>query len=295
MENTSAVMTLSKTGNFEEMAELSGINSDMKSAPKGNTTQLPRLRIYNKPIMGEEIIKGKKKKVELVESGSYRLYIPDRGNFYASEAILRVYMNRFMYKRYISHENTYCKTVMANDLNNDLKDNMGTLNCGKPAGFVKDFAALPEDTRNFYKEIKRTRVMLGTVTLIDPIDIDGFPSEVKDTPCIWEVDNRDAYKTMGTVFSTIGKEKLLPVQVNIKLATEQTSTSSGVTYSLPIADPILSSVINISEDDKEIFVSLKAWLDNYNTYIVKSWEKLRKEDEVLGANVVSEFMDIELE
>ena len=36
---------------------------------------------------------------------------------------------------------------MADNLNIDLKDNMGGFNCGKPTGFVKDYQALPVKTK----------------------------------------------------------------------------------------------------------------------------------------------------
>ena len=48
-----------------------------------------------------------------------------------------------MYKRFVKgNDNTpnrYIKTVMADNLNIDLKDNDGGFNCGKPAGYIQDF------------------------------------------------------------------------------------------------------------------------------------------------------------
>ena len=74
---------------------------------------------------------------------------------------------RFMYKKFIKgNDNTanrYVKTVMANDLNSDMKDNDGGFNCGKPAGFIKDWAALPDSMKDLIKSIKRVRAIFGTV------------------------------------------------------------------------------------------------------------------------------------
>ena len=43
--------------------------------------------------------------------------------------------------------NRYVKTVMADTLNMDLKDNDGGFNCGKPAGWIEDFKSLPDATK----------------------------------------------------------------------------------------------------------------------------------------------------
>jgi hypothetical protein len=86
-------------------------------------------------------------------------------------------MQRFMYKRFIKNNNakagepmgTYHKTVMADSLNIDLKDNQGTFNCGKPAGYVKDFKSLPVAQQDLLKQIKRVRVIFGLITLENTI------------------------------------------------------------------------------------------------------------------------------
>ena len=74
-------------------------------------------------------------------------------------------MQRFMYKRFVmasaNAPNRYVKTVMADNLNIDLKDNDGGFNCGKPAGYIQDFKSLPEKTQDLIKQIKRVRVVLA--------------------------------------------------------------------------------------------------------------------------------------
>ena len=76
-----------------------------------------------------------------------------------------------MYKRFIKGSgdkpNRYVKTVMADNLNIDLKDNDGGFNCGKPAGYIQDFKSLPEKTQELIKQIKRVRVLFGIVELHD--------------------------------------------------------------------------------------------------------------------------------
>ena len=131
-----------------------------------------------------------------------------------------------MYKRFIKGSgdkpNRYVKTVMADNLNIDLKDNDGGFNCGKPAGYIQDFKSLPEKTQELIKQIKRVRVMLGTVELHDAVDENGKAVDVADTPFIWEIENRDAFKDVGTVFNKLSKMKRLPVQHSITGNTEGT-------------------------------------------------------------------------
>ena len=55
---------------------------------------------------------------------------------------------------------------MADDAkSSDLKDNDGGFNCGKPAGYIKDFKHCLEDAQELLKSIKRVRVVLGTVEM----------------------------------------------------------------------------------------------------------------------------------
>ena len=129
------------TGNFNAMAEAMGMNVDTQQKSQAST--LARLRINHSPILGSEAIK--------VKAGTYKLEIPDGPTYYAESAIVRPFLQRFMYKKFImgtpGNPNRYVKTVMADTLNMDLKDNDGGFNCGKPAGWIEDYASLPEATK----------------------------------------------------------------------------------------------------------------------------------------------------
>jgi len=207
--------------NFTDMAKLMGMSADTEQAPKVST--LARLRISHTPIMGESEVNGKKVKMEVVEGGTYKLEIPDGPTYYASKATIRPYVQRFMYKRFVMGNdktpNRYIKTVMADNLNIDLKDNDGGFNCGKPAGYIQDFKALPEKTQDLIRQIKRVRAVFGTVELVDPVDASGNPVEVAEMPFIYEVENRDAFKTIGGVFTKLGKMRRLPPMHYVTLTT----------------------------------------------------------------------------
>jgi len=138
------------TNNYAAMAKAMGIAGD-DASDKKKTNTLPRLRINHAALMGETDMNGKSVKLEVVNGGTYRLDKPDVATYYGASATIRPFMQRFMYKRFVKNmsakagepQGSYHKTVMADSLNIDLKDNQGSFNCGKPAGYVKDFKSLP--------------------------------------------------------------------------------------------------------------------------------------------------------
>jgi len=225
----------------------------------------------------------------------YRLQLPDDTYIYAESVKLRVFVQRFMYKRYDSNNNMYIKTLMAEDLKGDLKDNTGLLNCGKPAGYIKDFQALPEDTKALIKQIKRVRVILGEVELVNPVDGEGNEkTDMEVQPFIWEIDNRDAFKTMGEPFTQMAKQRRLPVQHWVACGSEERSIPTGAKFYLPVPNVDLTTSIDLTDADQNKFSDFIEWINNYNEYIVSAWnekrtEKIEAEDESL----VEDFIDID--
>ena len=289
---TTEIATLN-TANFAEMAQAMGMGADMNSGPSKSST-LPRLRIWNQPVMGQVEVKGKLKNMEVVPAGMYRLQLPDETFIYAESVEIRVFVQRFMYKRYNSDEKSYVKTIMAEDLTGDLKDNTGKFNCGKPAGYIEDFQSLPDDTKALIKQIKRVRVLLGEVKLINPVDSEGNEVSADVSPFIWEIDNRDAFKTMGAPFNVMGRQKRLPVQHWIKCGSEERSLPTGASFFLPTQELDLSNNVELQEADQQRFSDFIEWIGNYNQYIVNAYNEtnvaqVSKED----ADLVDEFMNID--
>ncbi len=287
------------TSNFNAMAEAMGMNTDTQQKSQAST--LARLRINHSPIMGEETINGKKVKVEVVSGGTYKLEIPDGPTYYATSATIRPYLQRFMYKRFVKGSDTtpnrYIKTLMANDLNSDMKDNDGGFNCGKPAGYIQDFKALPEKTQELIRQIKRVRVVLGIVELTNPKDAEGNPVDIAATPFIWEVENRDAFKTVGGVFTQLAKMKRLPVQHSVTLNTEERKLPNGNSFYLPVTSLDVTNVIELTQDDQEKFGEFMSWVQNYNEYIINAYaEKASsKNDEDLDELNIDDVVDVEFE
>jgi len=280
--------------NFTDMAKLMGMSADTEQAPKVST--LARLRINHSAIMGESEVNGKKVKMEVVEGGTYKLEIPDGPTYYASKAVVRPYVQRFMYKRFVMGNdktpNRYIKTVMADNLNIDLKDNDGGFNCGKPAGYIQDFKALPEKTQDLIRQIKRVRAVFGTVELVDPVDASGNPVEVAEMPFIYEVENRDAFKTIGGVFTKLGKMRRLPPMHYVTLTTSEQSLPNGNSFYLPEVKLDLQKTLDLDDDAQETLGNFLAWISNYNDYITNSWDENAHKHEDVDTATVDDFIDI---
>lgn len=290
------VATLDTT-NYAAMAKAMGMSIDAGAKEKSST--LARLRIHHTAIMGEEEIKGKKVKVEVVGAGTYKLDIPDGPTYYAESAIIRPYIQRFMYKRFIMGNdktpNRYIKTVMADNLNVDLKDNEGGFNCGKPAGYIADFKALPEKTQELIRQIKRVRVMFGTIQLTNAVDEKGNSVSVDETPFIWEIENKDAYKSVGELFNKLGKMRRLPVQHTIMAGTSERKLPNGNAFYLPEAQLDLTKTLELDNEAQENLGNFLGWVSNYNQYIVNAWDEKVHTKEDVDVETVEDFVDIDME
>jgi len=284
--------------NYAAMAKAMGIANEGKG--KSKSSSLARLRINHSPVMGAAEVNGKSVNVEVIEGGTYKLEVPDGPTYYASSVKVRPYVQRYMYKRFVmggaNSSNRYIKTIMHDDLNVDLKDNDGGFNCGKPAGYIQDFKALPEKTQDLIKQIKRVRVVLGTVEMTNPVNEKGESIELDATPFIWEIDNRDAFKIVGDVFVKLAKMSRLPVMHNFVANTEERKMPNGNSFFIPVVSLNIHDVVNVTPDDNNMFTDFLAWVDNYNSYISNAWaENANAKLEDGDAEVLDDLVDIEVD
>ena len=284
--------------NYAAMAKAMGIANEGKG--KRKSSSLARLRINHSPVMGTAEVNGKSVNVEVIQGGTYKLEVPDGPTYYASSVKVRPYVQRYMYKRFVmggaNSSNRYIKTIMHDDLNVDLKDNDGGFNCGKPAGYIQDFKALPEKTQDLIKQIKRVRVVLGTVEMTNPVNEKGEAIELDATPFIWEIDNRDAFKIVGDVFVKLAKMSRLPVMHNFVANTEERKMPNGNSFFIPVVSLNIHDVINVTPDDNNMFTDFLAWVDNYNSYISNAWaENANAKLEDGDAEVLDDLVDIEVD
>ena len=115
------------------------------------------------------------------------------------------------------------------------------------------------------------------------------------TPFIWEVENRDAFKTMGEVFNKLNKMKRLPVQHYVKASTEERKLPNGGSFYLPVADLDLSETLDMDNDTQENLANFLAWVSNYNEYIMGSWNEKMQQHQSVDTETVEEFIDISTE
>jgi len=293
-------LTTIDTNNFAAMAKAMGI-ADVGTTQKKQSSTLARLRISHSPIMGEAEVNGKRVNMEVVSGGSYRVEIPDGPTYYATSVELRPYVQRYMYKKFLKGSgdtpNRYVKTVMADNLNIDLKDNDGGFNCGKPAGYIADWKSLPEKTQELIRQIKRVRVVLGTLNLVGAVDASGNEAEApRDIPFIWEIENRDAFKTVGMLFTKLAKQKRMPIQHTMVANTEERKLPNGNSFYLPVVSIDMTKSLDITGEEQDSFADFMTWIENYNDYIINAYaEKSSRYNDEDDELIVDGVVDIELD
>ena len=288
-----------------EMAKIMGVADDDDSS-ETKTSTLARIKIIHAPIMGMKIIDGEETETVVVKGGSYSIQMPDDKIVYGSKLTLRPFMQRYMYKKYVQGTDAdnpgyFVKTLMADSLNQDLKDTHGGYNCGKPAGYIKDFKALSEDMQKLIRTIKRVRVIFGLAELTNPVDEHGkkVTDLMANTPVIFEVDNRTSFKTSGEPFASLAKRKHLPIQHLIDFTTEVQELQTGGKY-YTILTKLQSATLNVEKEDAETLQSFLDWITNYNNYVTTSFDEKRgnsvseEEAEIIDQIVGNDLPEIEV-
>ena len=297
-------VTTIDTNNYAQMAKAMGIAGETGTGDTSKANPLPRMRLHHNNIMGMKKVGDESIEAVVVKGGSYKLERPDLPVLYAPTVQIRPFIQRFMYKRFVKNMSAksgepmgiYHKTLMADNLNNDLKDNQGSFNCGKPSGYIKDFKALPVATQEVIKQIKRVRVIFGIIDMPNAVDEKGEKVSVDVTPFIWEIDNRDAFKTLGEPFTKFSQTKRLPVQHYINLTSEERALPSGAKFYLPNYSLDLQKTVKVTDEDQNTFINFMAWIDNYNSYIFNEWEmKAKAPVSQADKDIVDDFIDVEVE
>jgi len=293
------LVTLSDNSNFQQLAAAMGMSADVKKE-KAKANTLARLKIDHSGLMGEEEIKGKMKKVQVVDAGQFCLSVPHgdtETKYYCAEPVIRLFNQRFMYRRYVKQgeKGRFVKSVMATDLKNDLRDNDGGFNCGKPSGWIEDYKSLPKEMQDLIKSVKRVRVLFGLVCMENVVNHLGASVDGIDAvPFIWEVDNKDAFKEMGAPIAQMLKQNRLLPQHNIKLTTSENPLPNGNSFWTPNAALDLSTTLPLADSDQQIFADFNDWIDGYNEYILKAYNEAAKEKQDAEFDeVVEEFVEVE--
>jgi hypothetical protein len=163
------------------------------------------------------------------------------------------------------------KTVLSIDLKGDLKDNTGGFNIGRPSGYVEDWENLPQATKELMRQVKRTKVVFGTVTLADAVDESGATLDdiVTDVPFILDVKNRDSIKALDGAVKAIQRKNALPIQYTLDLSADQHTLPTGNTYSSMIVG--VGDKIDIAESDNDVLRGFFDWITWSNGYVLDQW------------------------
>jgi len=181
------------------------------------SSSLARLTQIHSGIMGSMDVGGKSIKTEVIPSGAYKLDLGEGKVAYSINPQIRVFAMRQQWTRWDSDTSQMQKTVLSIDLKGDLKDNTGGFNIGRPTGYVQDWEALPQSTKELMRQVKRTKVVFGTVNLTDPVDAEGNAlSDVgNDIPFILDIKNRDSIKALDAAIKTVQRLNALPIQYHL--------------------------------------------------------------------------------
>ena len=214
------------------MAELMGVASPSSGGGK-TSRMIDRLSQVHSPIMGEVEFNGKKMKTEVVPTGAFKMQNGE-DVVYSTSATVRIFMVRQQWQRWNGESGEMEKTVMSNSLSGDLQDSVGGFNLGRPSGFIEDFNALPQATKELMRTVKRVKVYMGELTLDNPVNAIGEPANVgsnfTNIPFILDCKNRDSIKAIDDAIAAITKGNQLPIHATIKLTGVEGSIPTGATF-----------------------------------------------------------------
>ena len=281
-------LTTIDANNYAAMAEMMGTAYDTQEKKSG----ISRLRIVKQAIMGDAEVNGKTIKAELVSAGSMALDNGEKQSVFADSVVIRPFLQRFMYQRYDNDKGVNQKTVMANTLDIDLKDNFGTFNCGKPSGYIKDFGALSEDMKTLIRTIKRTRVLYGTVSM-SGVTKEGDAMDIEDLPFVWDVDTKEGYKNIGTAISQLGRKQRLLMSHPWIVTTAKRDLQTGYSYFVPIVDWDESTVFEIDNDDKQLLTEFMQNVEGHNKWVMDEWDKSYQDDTPVSEEA-DDFITVEV-
>jgi len=242
--------------------------AQLMGSPKQETQQrsaLARVNVLSSAIKGEVELGGKKIKTDVVPVGSYKITLGD-DVFYAESIEVRLMSDRQQWQRWNASTNEMEKSVMAHDVRGDLKDSVGGYNLGRPSGYVEDFNALPEATKEVIRSVKRVKVFMGTLTVKSPIDDTGSPvnGEYVDMPFIMDVKNRDSLKNIEASEKAVVRKAVKLYMANIILTGGEASIPTGATYGYTLS--AVGSLVQPSDEDDDYMRKIASDFNEYIQY-----------------------------
>ena len=272
----------------KSMAELMGF-APAKTSNADLLPSISRLGMIHQPIMGEVDLNGKMIKTEVVPVGAFTLKTGD-DIVYSNGATVRVFAQRNQWQRWNSETEEMEKSVMSNSLNGDLKDSIGGFNLGRPSGYIEDFNALPDATKQLMRSVKRVVVYYGTVTLDSPMNEKGEPvNALGNVPFVMHVKNRDSLKSINGVMSNFKKKNMLPIMSTINLEGVEDSIPTGAKFGKIQANT--GDSVELASDDNDTLKDFLELIEFSNGKILDLHHERAKGHSDEDADLVGEILN----
>lgn len=271
------------------MAALMGVSAENKQS----ASSLARINVVSTALKGEMELAGKKIKTDVVPVGAYKITQGD-DVFYSEQISIRVFAQRQQWQRWNASTNEMEKSVMTTSLNGDLQDSVGGFNLGRPSGYVEDWNALPEATKDLMRTVKRVKIFMGLLTVKDPIDERGEPisKEYVDLPFVMDVKNRDSLKNLDGALKTVQRANLLPIMSTLELAGQEGSIPTGATFGYITAKA--GYKVELSEADNQTLKDFLSFIEYGNGKILDLYnERSDKGMSAADAELVGSIVDVD--
>lgn len=285
-------LTATTEMNPAALAELMGV----KPTAPAIGPRISRLSQIQTPIMAMVEMNGKKMNMEALPVGTFALKVSDDVTVYSDTVTIRLFLDREQWTRWFSDTKTMGKSVLADDVRNDLPDNMGGYNLGRPSGYIEDFNALPESTKDLVRAVKRTKVLMGLVTLDEPKNSSGeaLTKEYKDVPFICDIKNNNSIKSITSAKRSLENNNLRPFMGNIKLSAITDVLANGNAFAYLNA-AALDGMVELGDADYAAGEKFAELVSGVNTKIMD--EHYDKRDKGLSdeeADIVGSIVDVEV-
>jgi len=282
-----------------ELAVASGISIAEAIGMTGGETKtsvgMPRMSIIHQPIMGTMDVNGKKVKTEVIPAGAFK-YTPNSDTtIYSVNPEIRVFAFRQQWSKWDNEQEKMLKTVLANDLKGDLKDNNGGFNLGRPSGYVQDFNSLPQETKDIMRTVKRTKVVFGVAKFADATDENGEPVSGYDMEQPFSIDlkNTPSIKAFDTAMTVLSRKNMLPIQHSLVLGADEHQIPTGAKYYSPSF--AAGTAVDISEGDQDTLNNFMEFIEYVNARILDDWAENNSDHGMSADDVdlVHQFVDVD--
>ena len=274
----------------KSLAELMGVS---ETSSKQSGPSIARVNVVSSAIKGEIDVGGKKIKTDVIPVGSYKITMGD-DVVYAESISVRIVAQRQQWQRWNSATNEMEKSVMGNTVNGDMQDSVGGFNLGRPSGYIEDFNALPEATKDIMRSVKRVKLFMGLLTINEPMDETGAAISTKydNLAFVMDVKNRDSMKSLEGALAILGRRNLLPIMSTLILTGKEESIPTGATYGVITA--AVGEQVELSATDNDTLTDFLGFIEYSNGKIMDlHHERSNRSMSTEDAELVGSIIDVD--